>query len=72
MKAFEKWWKPSNEVMCYECGGYCKEDAEAVWRAALEWILRDEDAYCCGEVDGWDEWHECPKDTAILKELKDS
>ena len=39
MKAFEKWWKPSNEVMCYECGGYCKEDAKAVWREALIFAL---------------------------------
>ena len=42
MKALDKWWEPDSEVYCYECGCYCKEDAESVWRAALEWALSTE------------------------------
>ena len=45
---------------------------EMGWRDALEWLRNNEDAYCCGDCDAVGEWTECPKDTAIKRELKES
>ena len=68
MEAFEKWFEEMSKkhptVAFQPCDG---------WKAALEWILRDEDAYCCGDWNDFtNEWKECPMTTVIEKELKDS
>lgn len=67
MKAFEEWAKENGSE---DYGWY--EWSEEAWKAALKWILNNDDAYCCGSVDGYDEWENCPIRTAIEKELKDT
>ena len=50
MKNFEKWAKDNfEEVHCWECGGIGNDDLAAVWRAALEWVLYED------EHEGWKE-----------------
>jgi hypothetical protein len=65
MRGFEEW-RDKNAVS----GRSHKADAR-VWRAALEWLRDNEDAYCCGDCDAVGDWTECPKDTVIKQELED-
>ncbi len=65
MKAFEKW-RDKNAVS----GRSHKQDAR-IWRAALDWLRKNEDAHCCGDVDSSGDWVDCPKNIAIENELRD-
>jgi len=74
MEEFEKWLKETKfqEVFCQECGGICEEDLAPAWKAALEMVLKNDDAYCCGDASVDEGWEECPTKTFITKELNDS
>ena len=64
MEEFEKW-RDKQRIS----GRSHKADAR-VWRAALEMVLENDDAYCCGDYsDASGEWEECPTKTVIEKEL---
>jgi hypothetical protein len=80
MKAFEEWWdKPLTgiEARAEEILSSVSSEERAsvlarhTWRAALEWLRDNEDAYCCGDYDAVGDWTECPKDTVIKQELED-
>ena len=42
MKAFEKWWDEIKEYCHNLSGQFDKKDGEWAWRAALEWVLKQE------------------------------
>ena len=69
MKEFLKWWTKECETNIGKRFATPKMFAEGAWRAVLEMVLKNEDAYCCGDVDSEDVWRECPTKTFIKKEL---
>jgi hypothetical protein len=67
LEEFEKWWTHDASE-----GGikFNKHQTCLAWKAALEMVLKNNDAYCCGEVDAVGDWTECPTKTVIEKELE--
>ena len=61
MKAFDEFWNKEKDNIfsfCYECGGMSYNEAAAVWKAALEWVLNDNDV-------GYEELDEYDRATGI-------
>jgi hypothetical protein len=68
MKEFEKW-KQANIRGVHDPDYYM--GLEEGWIAALECVLKNEDAYCTGESDDVGDWTECPTKIFIEKELNE-
>lgn len=73
MEAFERWEtedcfnRECPDLDCDECVGLRR----AGFRAALEWVRDNDDGHCCGDYsEQHGEWEECPRTTAINKELE--
>jgi len=71
MKMFEEWFEINNYLVDpHACTGVSKEDLAAVWKAALEYVLDNKNSYCPGQINGYDEWEDCPMAIVIKKELE--